>query len=105
SGPMAKKFITVFLGSPEFAVPSLQAMCAKELAPALVVTQPSARRSRRGEPEPTPVGRAALELGLPLLEPESASTGDAFDQIAAIKPDACVVVAFGQILRRSLLNL
>ncbi len=105
SRAMAKKFTTVFLGSPDFAVPSLKAMCAGGIAPALVVTQPSARRSRRGEPEPTPVGRAAIELGLPLLETESASTGEAFDQIAAIEPDACVVVAFGQILRRSLLKL
>lgn len=95
----------VFLGSPEFANPSLRALVQAGLAPELVVTQPPARRNRRGEARSSPVGEAAKELGLPLLEEAKVSVGDAFDQIAAIKPDIAVVVAFGQILRKSLLAL
>ncbi|MCA8938894.1 MAG: methionyl-tRNA formyltransferase [Planctomycetes bacterium] len=95
----------VFMGTPEFAVPSLQALANNDLAPRLVVTQPSKRRARRGEVELSPVGKAADFLGLELLECEKVSKGAALDQIVEIAPDLIVVVAFGQILRKSLLEL
>lgn len=86
----------VFLGTPDTAVPPLQALHGAGLDIALVVTAPDKRRGRRGEPSPTPVKLAALALGLPV-------THDLAD-VPAAGADLGVVVAFGQILRRPLLE-
>lgn len=98
-------FPTVFFGTPEFAVPLLERLCAEGLAPGLVVTQPTKRRSRRGEPEPSPVALAAGRLGIDVLETEDTSQPDSLERIRAAKPALGIVVAFGQILRKSVLNL
>jgi methionyl-tRNA formyltransferase len=95
----------VFMGTPEFAVPSLDALCAAGMAPALVVTQPPARRGRRSHEEPTPAAAAARARNLDVLETDNVCDGDAFARVAALKPDLVVVVAFGQILRKNLLDL
>jgi methionyl-tRNA formyltransferase len=96
----------VFLGTPELAVPTLQALAAsRDLKPVAVFTQPSRRRSRRGPPEPSPVGHAALALGLPCHQVESVNKGEALEALKEAAPDVIVVVAFGQILRRVVLDL
>lgn len=95
----------VFFGSPQDAVPSLRALCDAGVTVTHVVTAPPARRTRRGGRSPTPVEKAARELGLPV----------AYDVDAAV-PDSpsaqCgVVVAFGQLIsagvlaRLAMLNL
>ncbi|MCB9894177.1 MAG: methionyl-tRNA formyltransferase [Planctomycetes bacterium] len=96
---------TVFLGTPEIAIPTLRAMSAvEEYRPLAVFTQPAARRSRRGRPEPSAVGAVAGELGLPVHEVEAVSKGEALEALIALAPDVIVVVAFGQILKKAVLE-
>jgi len=103
--PQRTDFPTVFFGTPEFAVPTLVALCEAGFAPALVVTQPSKRRSRRGEAEPSPVAAAAISRGLPVLETENTAEEPALSRLKEIAPKLGIVVAFGQILRKVVLNL
>lgn len=86
----------VFLGTPEMAVAPLEALHEAGFEIALVVTAADKRRGRRGAPTPTPVKLAALALGLPV-------THDLAD-VPAVGADLGVVVAFGQILKRPLLE-
>ena len=82
----------VYFGTPQLAVPPLRALHDAGLEIALVVTAPDKRRSRRGIPEPTPVGRAASELGMAVTH----DPGDA--AAAAGTADGAVVVAYGQLI-------
>ncbi|HZP29350.1 MAG TPA: methionyl-tRNA formyltransferase [Acidimicrobiia bacterium] len=92
----------VFLGTPADAVPPLRALVAAGHDVALVVTQPDRRRGRGGASVPSAVKAAALELGLPVRTPERA--GEVLDEVAASGATVGVVVAFGQLLRQSLLD-
>jgi methionyl-tRNA formyltransferase len=94
----------VFMGSPAFAVPSLRRLAgAYEIVG--VVTQPDRPAGRGGRMAAPPVKETALELGLPLIQPEKLRDPQAVDQLRAWGPDVVVVVAFGQILRPDVLNL
>lgn len=91
----------VFMGTPEFAVPSLKAVAAAYDV-MLVVTRPDAVRSRGKKLEPSPVKACALELGLPVLEAKRMDAS-AIDAVRAAQPDLICVVAFGCILPDELL--
>ncbi|KUH57864.1 methionyl-tRNA formyltransferase [Tractidigestivibacter scatoligenes] len=91
----------VFMGTPEFAVPSLKAVAAAYDV-ALVVTRPDAVRSRGKKLEPSPVKACALELGLPVLEAKRMDPA-AIEAVRAAAPDLICVVAFGCILPDELL--
>lgn len=93
-----------YAGSPDAAVAPLRALNASAHEVALVVTQPDRPRGRRGTPTPTPVGSAALELGLPLLRPQTINAPEAIAALEEARIDALVVVAFGQILRDGILS-
>jgi methionyl-tRNA formyltransferase len=92
----------VFLGTPADAVPALRALVGAGHDVALVVTQPDRRRGRGNASVPSPVKAAATELGLPVRTPERA--GEVLDEVAASGAVVGVVVAFGQLLRQSLLD-
>jgi methionyl-tRNA formyltransferase len=95
----------VFFGTPEFAVPSLDALVAAGRAPLAVVTQPprpAGRGRRLSEPA---VARRARELGLPVRFVERVRAAEFLAEMAALAPDLAVVVAFGQIFPRALLEL
>ena len=93
----------VFMGTPAFAVPSLQAL-AREHEVALVVTRPDAVRSRGKKLEPSPVKAAALELGLPVLE-TSRMTPEALDVLRATAADIFCVAAYGCIMPDEVLHM
>ena len=93
----------VFMGTPEFAVPSLSAL-AEACEVALVVTRPDAVRSRGKRLEPSPVKARALELGLPVLE-TSRMTPEAEDALRAAAADVFCVAAFGCILPDEVLTM
>jgi methionyl-tRNA formyltransferase len=95
----------VFLGSPEFAVPSLEALHASSHKVLAVVTQPDRPSGRKLQPKPPAVKLAAEKFGLQVLQPVTTKTPEFLQQIAGLKPDALVVVAYGEILRRNLLEL
>jgi methionyl-tRNA formyltransferase len=86
----------VYLGTPADAVPPLQALSAAGHEIALVVTQPDRRRSRGAGADPSPVKRAAQELGLPIVTPAKAR--EATEQVGTTGAELGVVVAFGQLL-------
>jgi methionyl-tRNA formyltransferase len=86
----------VFLGTPAMAVPPLRALHAAGFEIALVVTGPPKRRGRGGTTTPTPVGLEALALGLPVSHEVTDAT--------TVGADLGVVVAFGQIIRRPVLE-
>jgi methionyl-tRNA formyltransferase len=92
----------IFLGTPEFAVPTLEAL-AREHEIALVVAQPDKRAGRGLNLQSPAVAVKARELGLPLAQP--AKIRDALQQIDAVKADIGVVVAYGKILPAALLNM
>ena len=94
----------VFMGSPDFSLPVLRALY-KTYPVVGVVTQPDRTAGRGRELKPPPVKVLALELGIPLIQPEKLREADAMEQLRAWAPDAIVVAAFGQILRPEVLNL
>lgn len=93
----------VVLGSSEFTVPTLRASVAAGHDVALVVTQPD-RLGDRGRPAPRPVADAARDLGLPLAQPERLRDPAAVAEVLAVRPDALVVAAYGQLLPAELLD-
>jgi len=94
----------VFMGSPEFSVPSLQALSAQYNVVG-VVTQPDRPAGRGQMLTPPPVKALAQRLGLPTMQPQKIRLPEAMQQLLDWKPDLIVVTAFGQILRQELLDL
>jgi methionyl-tRNA formyltransferase len=94
---------TVFMGTPEFAVPSLRKLHEAGHDVLLVVTQPDRPAGRGRALRRPPVKDEALALGLPLEQHENVNTDEFVERLRAIAPDVIVVVAFGQILREDLL--
>jgi methionyl-tRNA formyltransferase len=92
----------VFLGTPDDAVTPLRALVDAGHDVALVLTQPDRRRSRGGGVDPSPVKRAASELGLPVLTPARAR--EATEVVAATDAELGVVVGFGQLLPPAFLD-
>jgi methionyl-tRNA formyltransferase len=94
------------MGSPDFAVPSLDALVESgRYRPVLVVSQPDRPRGRGRVTSPTPVRQRALDLGISTRTMDRASYADGVAAITAERPEFVVVVAFGVILRRDLLDL
>ena len=94
----------VFMGSPDFAVPSLRALCAGQSVVG-VVTQPDRPAGRGRRLADSAVKVAARELGLPTIQPETLRAPDALAALRDWSPDAIVVAAFGQILWKDVLDL
>lgn len=96
----------VFMGTPEFAVPTLRALLDHpDFAVVGVVTQPDRPAGRGQEAHPSPVKRVAMAAGVPVFQPEKLRTPEAFTQLRAWAPDLIIVAAFGQILRQNVLDL
>ena len=95
----------VFMGTPAFACPSLEALLAGPDAVVGVVCQPDRPRGRGLALAAPPVKQLALRDGLPVLQPSRLRDATAIDAIRALAPDLIVVVAYGRILPRSLLDL
>lgn len=92
------------MGTPEFAVPSLDALAANTTLVG-VVSQPDRPRGRGLDQQPSPVSVAATRLGVPLLRPASLRPPETRAAIAAWQPDLLVVAAYGKILPPELLAL
>jgi len=96
----------VFMGSPDFALPSLSALAtAPNYQLVGVVTQPDRASGRGRELKAPPVKTLALELNIPVMQPEKLRAPEAMDQLRAWNPDLIVVAAFGQILKKDVLDL
>ncbi|HET9475881.1 MAG TPA: methionyl-tRNA formyltransferase [Dehalococcoidia bacterium] len=95
----------LFIGTPAFAVPSLQRLVADGHAIAAVITQPDRPAGRGRRERPSPIKVAALEMGLPILQPESLRDAAALAEVRALNPECAVAVAYGQILRPDFLSI
>ncbi len=96
----------VFCGTPQFAVPVLEAVAAAGHDVRLVVTQPDRASGRGLELAPPPVKLTALALGIPVTQPEKIKTNIEFQQqLTAIAPDVVLVVAYGRIIPQWMLDL
>jgi methionyl-tRNA formyltransferase len=96
----------VFCGTPAFAVPTLEKLVEAGLAVRLVVTQPDRPKGRGMELAPSPVKQRALQLGLPVSQPDKIKNNEEFRaQLAAIKPDAIIVVGYGRIIPPWMIDL
>jgi methionyl-tRNA formyltransferase len=94
----------LFMGTPSFAVPSLQALLKSKHQVAAAVTQPDRPAGRGLAFRTPPVKDLALERGLPVLQPERIRTAEFLDQVRAFRAEAIVVVAYGRILTPALLD-
>ena len=96
----------VFCGTPQFAVPTLERLVGAEHEIALVVTQPDRPKGRGMEVQYSAVKQKALELQLPITQPEKIKNNAEFrNQIEAIAPEVIIVVAYGRIIPRWMLDL
>jgi methionyl-tRNA formyltransferase len=96
----------VFCGTPRFAVPTLEKLVEAGWAVGLVVTQPDRPRGRGMEPGASPVKQRALELNLPVAQPEKIKNNEELRaQLAALKPDAIIVVGYGHIIPQWMIGL
>jgi methionyl-tRNA formyltransferase len=98
--------ILVFCGTPRFAVPTLEKLVEAAHSVALVVTQPDRPRGRGMEVAVSPVKDAAIRLGIAVLQPVTIKNNAEFrDQLAAIRPDAIIVVGYGRIIPQWMIDL
>ena len=95
----------VFMGTPDFAVSSLKSLIQSKHEVCLVVTQPDKPRGRGNQMSYSPVKEAALEAGLPVYQPKKIKEKESVSYIRKFAPDVIVVVAFGQILSKELLDI
>ena len=103
-GPDAARLRTVFMGTPRFAVPSLAAL-AEVVDVTLVLCNPDRPAGRGRSTASPPVKEEAVRRGIPVFQPEKARHPEAVARIAAEAPDLIVVVAYGHILPKSILDI
>lgn len=94
----------VFMGTPEFAVPSLQALLNHGENVVAVVSQPDRPKGRGRKLMPTPVKECAQAAGITVLQPSKIKTPEFLDSIQALEPDLIIVVAYGRILPETVIN-
>ncbi len=94
----------VFLGTPDFAVPSLRALAASHQVVA-AFTQPDRPKGRGNALNQSPVKLAAAELGIPVHQPERVRRPESFELLKSFAADVMVVVGYGQIIPQSIIDL
>lgn len=95
----------VFAGTPEPAVPALQAVLSSRHEVVAVLTRPDARAGRGRTLAPSPVGRAAADAGRETLKPETTRDPSFLERLRSLAPDACPIVAYGGLLRPDVLAI
>lgn len=96
----------IFCGTPQFAVPTLEKLVAAGHSVPLVVTQPDRPRGRGMELVASPVKEAASQLGIPVQQPAAIKNNEEFrTQLAAIAPNAIIVVGYGRIIPQWMIDL
>ncbi len=95
----------LFMGTPDFSVPTLKALIDSEHQVIGVVTQPDKPKGRGKEMQFTPVKETALEYQIPVYQPVKVREEDFMEEMRKLEPDVGVVIAFGQILPKAFLEL
>ena len=96
---------TVFMGTPEFALPTLTGLLAAGLPVIGTFTQPDRPSGRGKQLTPPPVKQYAVARGIPVFQPLKLRLPEVVVELQALAPDLIVVVAFGQILPKSVLDI
>ena len=102
---MSKSLRIIFMGTPDFAVPTLQALIDSPDQVVTVICQPDRKKGRGKKLSPPPVKVLAEQAGIPVLQPTAIRTDEFLEKIRDLQPDLIVVTAYGRILPGSLLNL
>jgi len=95
----------IFLGTPSFAVPTLERIVQRGHRVLAVFTQPDRPKGRGGQLAASPVKEAAIRLGLPVHQPERVRRPEIVQQLRAMKPYAMIVVGYGQIIPQSIIDI
>lgn len=95
----------VFAGTPDFATPALRALLASDAQVVAAYTQPDRPAGRNRKPRPSPVKVAAEEAGVPVFQPEQLKGEATQAELTGLAPDLMVVVAYGQLLPRAVLDI
>ncbi|HEX6898010.1 MAG TPA: methionyl-tRNA formyltransferase [Bryobacteraceae bacterium] len=95
----------IFLGTPQFAVPTLEALVSEGHHVQAVYTQPDRPKGRGGSVTASPVKQTAERLGLPIHQPERIRRPDSVEVLRSLKPDAMVIVGYGQIIPQAILDI
>ena len=94
-----------FLGTPAFAVPTLERLVERGHQVLAAVTQPDRPKGRGQTLAPPPVKEAALRLGVPVYQPERVKRPESVDYLRSLAPEAMVVVGYGQIIPQSIIDI
>lgn len=100
-----KKIKIVFMGTPFFAVPSLEYLAINGYEVCAVVTQTDKKCGRGNELSKSPVKIAAERLNLPVIQPDDPNSHEFIEELKLFEPDMIIVVAYGKILKRQLLDV
>ena len=95
----------IFLGTPEFAVPTLERIIAAGHEVCLVVTQPDRPKGRKQELTPSPVKACALRNAIPVYQPERIRHAESIERLRQLAPHAMVVVGYGQIIPQAIIDI
>ncbi len=97
--------VLIFMGTPAFAVPTLERVIEAGHRVSAVFTQPDRPKGRGGKMAASPVKEAALRLGLPVHQPERIRRPEVVEQLKQMKPDAMIVVGYGQIIPQAIIDI
>ncbi|MGZ4134451.1 MAG: methionyl-tRNA formyltransferase [Tumebacillaceae bacterium] len=95
----------LFMGTPDFAVPSLELLLENGFEVVAVVTQPDRPKGRKGLLTPSPVKETALRYNIPVLQPEKVRAEEALAEIESYQPELLITAAYGQLLPKRLLEM
>jgi methionyl-tRNA formyltransferase len=95
----------IYLGTPQFAVPTLEALLAAGHQVLEVITQPDRPKGRHQTLTPSPVKLAAQSHNLPVYQPERIRRPESIDRLRALAPDVMVVVGYGQIIPQAIIDI
>ncbi|MCF7793458.1 MAG: methionyl-tRNA formyltransferase [Candidatus Cloacimonetes bacterium] len=95
----------VFMGTPQFAVPSLELLANTRFRPVLCITQPDKPKGRKRKLQPTEVKIKAQELGIEIIQPEDVNSEDTIQKMQELKPDVIITAAYGGYLKRKIRQL
>ena len=99
------KLRIVFMGTPDFSVPSLESLAQAGYDIAAVYSQPDKQRGRGKKVTFSPVKAKALELGIPVFQPDSMRRDDVIEELRRLAPDVIIVIAYGKILPKAVLDI
>lgn len=95
----------VFMGTPDFSVPALARLAQSQHDVAAVYTQPDKQRGRGKKVTFSPVKEKAVELGIPVFQPDSMRSDEAISELKSLSPDVIIVIAYGKILPKAVLDI